>query len=31
MTQDEIKTERPYKILEIIKEIFDFNKKIQKQ
>ena len=31
MTQDEIKTERPYKILEIIKEILDFNKKIRKQ
>ena len=31
MTEDEIKNERPYKILEIIKEILDFNKKIRKQ
>ena len=31
MSEDEIKTEKPNKILEIVKEILDFNKKIQKQ
>ena len=31
MTENEIKTEKPHKILEIVKEILDFNKKIQKQ
>ena len=30
MTEVEIKTEKPYKILEIVKEIFDFNKKKSK-
>ena len=31
MSEDEIKTEKPDKILEIVKEILDFNKRIQKQ
>ena len=31
MTEDEIKTEKPHKILEIIKEILYFNKKNRKQ
>ena len=31
MSKDEIKTEKPDKILEIIKEILDFNKIIWKQ
>ena len=31
MSEDEIKTEKPDKILEIVKEILDFNKKIRKQ
>ena len=31
MTEDEIKTEKPDKILEIVKEILDFNKRIRKQ
>ena len=31
MSEDEIKTGKPSKILEIVKEILDFNKKIQKQ
>ena len=31
MSQDEIKTEKTDKILEIVKEILDFNKRIQKQ
>ena len=31
MSEDEIKAEKPNKILEIVKEILDFNKKIQKQ
>ena len=31
MSEDEIKTGKPNKILEIVKEILDFNKKIQKQ
>ena len=31
MSEDEIKTEKPNKILEIVKEILDFDKKIQKQ
>ena len=31
MTEDEIKTEKPHKILEIVKEIADFDKKIRKQ
>ena len=26
MTENEIKTEKPHKILEIVKEILDFNK-----
>ena len=28
MSEDEIKTEKPDKILEIVKEILDFNKRI---
>ena len=31
MTENEIKTEKPHKILEIVKEILDFNKKNRKQ
>ena len=31
MSEDEIKTEKPDKILEIVKEILAFNKGIQKQ
>ena len=31
MSEDEIKNEKPDKILEIVKEILDFNKKIQNQ
>ena len=31
MSADEITTEKPDKILEIVKEILDFNKKIGKQ
>ena len=31
MSEDEIKTEKPDKILEIVKEILDFNKRIWKQ
>ena len=31
MSEDEIKTEKPDKILEIVKEILAFNKRIQKQ
>ena len=31
MSEDEIKTEKPDKILEIVKEILDFNKRIRKQ
>ena len=31
MSENEIKTEKPDKILEIVKEILDFNKKIRKQ
>ena len=31
MSEDEIKTEKPHEILEIVKEIFDFNKKIREQ
>ena len=31
MSADEITTEKPDKILEIVKEILDFNKKIRKQ
>ena len=31
MSEDEIKTGKPSKILEIVKEILDFNKKVQKQ
>ena len=31
MSEDEIKTEKPDKILEIVKEILDFNNRIQKQ
>ena len=31
MTENEIKTEKPHKILEIVKEILDFNKKNKKQ
>ena len=30
MSEDEIKTEKPNKILEIVKEILDFNKKNSK-
>ena len=30
MTEDEIKTEKPHKILEIVKEIADFDKKNSK-
>ena len=31
MSKEEIKAEKPHKILEIFKEILDFNKKIKKQ
>ena len=31
MSEDEIKIEKPDKILEIVKEILDFNKRIQRQ
>ena len=31
MSKEEIKAEKPHKILEIVKEILDFNKKIKKQ
>ena len=31
MSEDEIKTEKPDKILEIVKEILNFNRKIRKQ
>ena len=31
MSEDEIKTEKPDKILEIVKEILAFNKRIRKQ
>ena len=31
MSENEVKTEKPDKILEIVKEILDFNKKIWKQ
>ena len=31
MSEDEIKTEKPHKILKIIEEILDFNNKIKKQ
>ena len=31
MSEDEIKTEKTDKILEIVKEILDFNKRIKKQ
>ena len=30
MSEDEIKTEKPDRILEIVKEILNFNKKIRK-
>ena len=31
MSQDEKKTEQPDKILKIVEEVFDFNKRIRKQ
>ena len=31
MSEDELKTEKPDKILKIVKEILDFNKRIRKQ
>ena len=31
MSEDEIKTEKPDKILEIVKEILNFNRKFRKQ
>ena len=31
MSEDELKTEKPDKILKIAKEILDFNKRIRKQ
>ena len=31
MSEDEIKTEKPHKILKIIEEILDFNNKIKKR
>ena len=31
MSEHEIKTEKPHKILEIVKQVLDFNKKIREQ
>ena len=31
MSEDELKTEKPDKILKIVQEIIDFNKRIRKQ